>query len=89
VLTEWIDPLLPPPGIRFIQPATVMVARNIIDIFPPMFLEGAELVNNLFTLWIDRESLCSRHIAHINGNLPVKGRRTLFAAEFGLRDGLR
>src|SRR5882757_8809025 len=36
VLARGIDPFPPPPGVRFIETATVVIARKIVDLFATM-----------------------------------------------------
>jgi hypothetical protein len=82
VLAQWVHPLLPPPGVGFIQPTAVVVTTHIVDLFPLVVGEGTELAHDLGPLLILRDSLRAGHIPHINGEVPGKRRAALGPAGF-------
>jgi hypothetical protein len=88
VLAQRVHPLLPPPGIRFIQPTAVMIATDIVDRFPLVLGEGLELAHHLGPLLILRDPLAARHISHIDGEVPRKWGSALGPAGFRVDDGL-
>jgi hypothetical protein len=88
VLPHRVHPLLPPPRVGFIQPATVVVATHVVDIFPLVVSEGLELAHHLGPLLILRDALRAGHIPHIDREVPRKRRAAFGPSGFGLPESL-
>jgi hypothetical protein len=63
--------------LRLIEPAAVMIARQIVDLLAMVPLEHTELTDDLLPFRVLRRALCAGHIAQIQRDIPCEARRTL------------
>lgn len=89
VRAQRIDPLLPPPGIRFGKPTAIMVSAHRVHIFAPVLTHRGELPADLASLGVARQAVMrAGHVADVDGNVPVECRTAVGPSEFRLPDGL-
>jgi len=58
-----------------------VIARQIVDLFAAMPCEHAELPDNLLAFIVFGQTLCARHVAKIECDIPIEAGRP-----FGLSD---
>src|SRR5436190_2489853 len=77
VLAGGIDPFAPPPGLRFVEPASVVIARQVVDLLASMSLERAELPDNLQPFFVFGGTLSAGKISKVQRNIPIEPRCAL------------
>ncbi|MGX9673626.1 hypothetical protein [Mycobacterium sp. HM-7] len=78
VPAERVDPLLPPPGLGFIQAAAVVVAAHAVDVFAPVATQASELPPQLEALRVVRQVVMGTgHVSDVDRDVPVECRSTV------------
>ena len=77
VLSGRIDPLAPPPGLRLIEAAAVVIAGEIVDLFAAMPLQHGELTDDLLSLGVLWRALRAGHVTQVQRDIPIETRRAL------------
>src|SRR5262249_29844123 len=67
-----VDPFSPPPGLRFVEAAPVMVAGQIVHVFTTVLSHHAKLPDDLFPFLILRRTFGARHVPEIERDVPGK-----------------
>src|SRR5262245_19425880 len=70
VLPRRINPFAPPPVLRLVEAAAVMVAADAVDILAAAPAQRAELAYDLLSFVIPRSGLAAGLIAEIEGEVP-------------------
>src|SRR5207342_2199189 len=77
VLARGIDPLAPPPGLRLIQAAAVMISGEIVDLLAAMPPEHLELTDDLLAFGVLGRALRAGHIDEVQRDIPGETRWAL------------
>jgi hypothetical protein len=56
VFARWVNPLAPPPCLRLIEAASIVIARQIINLFPAMLFQYTKLPDDLLSFGIFRQA---------------------------------
>src|SRR5262249_9187824 len=82
VLAGGIDPFAPPPLLRFIKTAAIVIPRQVVDVFATVLLQYAELADDLRAFRIFGRIVGARHVTKVQPDVPPKTGRA-----FGLTEG--
>ena len=88
VLAKRIGPLAEPGARVLIVVHTVVIARNIVDIFAAVLLQGVILLDKNLSILVGWRKLTGAEVAHVDHDIPVETGRT-FDTSFRLANHLR
>ena len=86
MLPGGIHPLPKPPLARLVGAAGVVVAYDIVEIFPGMYGRRAVLPHHLFPFLVIRRRLRPGQVPDVQHNIPLERWTAIGTALFGLQD---